>query len=497
MSSFRKSSRKSGSKPPRRRPQRNPQRRDSEGTGPTNGIIPDSETELAVGERFVLTPQSMTPDGECIARVDGFVVFVAGAVPEETVTAEITSLGPNFGRARVVSVAEASPFRTEPKCKHAGSCGGCIWQHIDYAEQLQWKKQFLESLLENKLRNSRLSIKEMIGAPEPWGTRNKIHYSVSAFGGGRVRDAKLCHHRSHSVDLEVIDECPVHHPAGDAVARAALSIITKRRFPIANRRSGQDGLRDLLIRTVDSNSSHVVLVATNSQLPGLAETADALLQLSNVDGVHINVQKDHKSNYLGRETRLLCGRSHLVERVGGVDFHVSPDVFFQTNAAAAELLLQTVTQAMPTQAGERVLDLYSGVGLFSLPLAKAGANVIAVEENPNSVADGQKSARRNGISNCRFITSRTQSYLKKLPKSQKFDTVILDPPREGCPDWAMTILARGVRPRRIINVSCNPQALAEDLAILTTSGYKIREIQPIDMFPHTAHIESVAILDRK
>ena len=154
-------------------------------------------------------------------------------------------------------------------------------------------------------------------------------------------------------------------------------------------------------------------------------------------------------------------------------------------------------RAVADKVCDPILDLYSGGGLLSLPLAKRGRRVVAVEENQRSIDDGIETARFNKITTCEFVHSRVESFIKKLPRSQKFHTVILDPPREGCAEWVMRLLGRGLRPKRIVYVSCNPQALAGDLAGLTQSGYRIDEIQPIDMFPHTAHIEAVAILSRK
>jgi 23S rRNA (uracil1939-C5)-methyltransferase len=251
------------------------------------------------------------------------------------------------------------------------------------------------------------------------------------------------------------------------------------------------------VRTAGSGElSHIVLVATADKVPELRGVEQAFLGIPGVAGVHLNIQSDAGSTYMGRETRCLAGEPRLVEHVGGVDFHVSPDAFFQTNAYCADQLLKLVQKHIPDKSASPILDLYSGVGLFSIPLAVAGHRVTAVEENPRAVSDGIETIRRNDVTGCRFIQSRVQGCLKTLPRDQRFQTVILDPPRDGCPDWAVKILARGLRPRRIINVSCNPEALARDLEVLTQSGYRIREIQPVDMFPHTAHIETVTLLER-
>ncbi|MDA0284117.1 MAG: 23S rRNA (uracil(1939)-C(5))-methyltransferase RlmD [Planctomycetota bacterium] len=453
--------------------------------------------KVSVGQEVDLEIQSMTLEGQSIARLNGYVLFVSGAIPGEVVRAKITSVGSKFGRARVLSVADPAKTRVTPKCRHFGRCGGCLWQHMDYQEQLRWKEELLRATLAHKLPGVGLPILPMIGVPEPWGTRNKIHYSVVDFGHGRTANPHLCHHKEHSTELEQIHECPVHHPAGDEIARLALKVLRDRGVPCARPDSAATGLKSILVRTAGSGEqSHVVLVVTGERIPEIQGVEQALLALPGVVGVHLNLQPDAASTYIGRETRSLAGEQRLIEHVGGVDFHVSPDAFFQTNTYCADQLLKLVQKHLPNKSMNPILDLYSGVGLFSIPLAVAGHRVTAVEENPKAVSDGVETIRRNGVTGCRFVQSRAQNFMKTQARDQRFKTVILDPPRDGCPEWTIRLLGRGLRPRQIINVSCNPQALATDLSLLTQSGYRISEIQPVDMFPHTAHIETVVLLER-
>lgn len=485
---------------------------------PPSDAYPLRRSDLYVGARVEISVESMTSEGQGIARVDGYIVFVSGAIPGEKIDAEVVSLGSNFGRAQTIEPVEPSADRVKPKCQHFSQCGGCVWQHLDYAAQLSWKEELLRSVLAHRLPRVRLPIQPMRGVADPWGTRHKIHYSVVEYGRGKSRRFGLGHHLAGSEKLLAVSECPVHHPAGDELARKAFLWLRERDVPVSAPHRKGPGLKSIVVRTAGkSGLSHLVLVATGESLKGLDESfVQSVLALPNVAGVHLNIQPDATSSYVGATTKRLGGDARLIEEVGDVAFHVSPDVFFQTNANAAQQMLDVVLRfagdppSTPPSKAEKqkrrgrsarsensVLDLYSGVGLFSLPLAKAGFNVTAVEENPRSVADGIESVRQNGIRNCRFVESRSQQYLKKQSRDARFDTVILDPPRDGCPEWAIRILGRGLRPRRIINVSCNPQALASDLSMLTQSGYRIREIQPIDMFPHTAHIESVTLLERE
>lgn len=473
---------------PWKRPQKPEARRES---------IEVNGSTIAVGQEVELTIDSMTLEGQSLARLDGYVLFVSGAIPGETVKARIASVGKKFGRAKVTSVTQPAETRTDPRCRHFGRCGGCLWQHIEYDEQLHWKEELILATLEHRLQKNDLPVLPMIGIPQPWGTRNKIHYSVVDFGHGRTSNLHLCHHKEHSTELEQIHECPVHHAAGDETARQAQKCLRDRNVPVARPDASAPGLKSILVRTAgNGEQSHIVLVVTSDRMPALKGIEHPLLRIPGVTGVHINIQPDARSTYIGRETRCLAGDARLIEVVSDIEFHVSPDAFFQTSAYCAGQLLTLVQKHIPDKSSTSVLDLYSGVGLFSIPLAAAGHHVTAVEENPKAVADGMETLRKGGITGCRFVQSRVQNFLKGVPRTLKFGTVILDPPRDGCPEWSVRIIARGLRPRRIVNVSCNPQALARDLEILTQSGYRIREIQPVDMFPHTAHIETVTLLER-
>ena len=477
--------------------ERRPRRVETQTAAPT-GRAAREKPQLEIGEIRRLKLEAMTAEGECVAHLGTFVVFVAEGIPGEFVDVAITSIGRDFARARVVKAAEKSQHRVTPRCKHFGVCGGCLWQQMDYSEQLFHKDKLLRLALEHRLEKLNFPIRPMLGSPSEWGTRSKIFYQLAALEMGKSQKVVMGHNRFHSPIIEPIKDCPVHHHGGDEIARLVFHEITARGIPIATPNATRDGLKSILVRASRSTGkAHVVLVGTGPYIAKADGFETQLMKLKNVEGVHLNIQPDPASTYLGPETKHLAGATRLTETIAGVDFQISPDAFFQTNTAAAEKLCEVVLRAVADKACDPILDLYSGGGLLSLPLAKRGRRVVAVEENKRSIEDGIETARVNKITTCEFVQSRVESFIKKLPRTQKFHTIILDPPREGCAEWLMRLIGRGLRPKRIVYVSCNPQALAGDLAGLTQSGYRIDEIQPIDMFPHTAHIESVAILSRK
>lgn len=489
-------------RPPRPDQSRGPQR-SPESTPPARSQPPVApqrveQPTLEVGQILRLGLQSITADGECIARIGEFMMFVSGGIPGEFVDVEITSMGPDFGRARVVRVSAKDNTRIAPKCKHFGVCGGCQWQHMTYEAQLRWKEKLLLASLEYSLPKIRFPILAMKPCAEPWGTRNKIYYQPLWQVRSESRQLVLGHNRAHSPTLEPIQECPVHHPVGDKVARLAFQVIRERGILIADAMSVKPGVKGILVRTSSTtNKSHVVIVATGEHMANASGFEQQILKINGVEGVHLNLQMDPESTYLGPRTLHLAGEPRLMEEIGDVKFQISPDSFFQTNIRAARTLYDVVYRMVSEQRCDPILDLYSGVGLFSLPLAKRGRTVLAVEENGQAVEDGRATAEFNGIQNCEFIADRVEHVLKSMPREQKFHTVILDPPREGCMEWVLRLLGRRFRPKRIVYVSCNPTALGRDLNMLLQSGYRVDEIQPVDMFPHTSHIESVTLLNRK
>lgn len=449
---------------------------------------------VRIGQLITTEIGPLTLEGEAIARYENYVLFVAGAVPGEKVVIEVTSSGPRYGRARVVRIVHRSPARVEPRCRHFGACGGCSWQHIRYADQLRWKERLLRETLEHQLSARHLPIEPMIGMADPWATRNKVHFLVGTAAGRTA----LGHFRAHSRDFIPVSECPVHHAVGNRVARSLLLQLDKHGVTAADAAGANATARHVQVRVAaDGTAAQLTLVASRAKFPGLPVLGNELMNGDHsITGVHLNVNSEPGTVVFGPNTVRLSGSERMVEEIAGVKFLISPTSFFQTNSLGAARLVESVLRYVPPLAAGSVLDLYAGVGLFAAPLSKRGHRVVAVEENPNAVSDGIETLKLNRITGCRFISGKVETTLKKLANSERFQVAILDPPRDGCPDWALRLLARKIRPQHIIDVSCDASALGRDLAVLTTSGYRVMEVQPIDMFPHTSHIESVSLLSR-
>ncbi len=443
-----------------------------------------------IGQKLLLRITDMALDGDAIARHEGYVVFVPGAIPGEEVEAEVTASGRKYGRARLLRVISPSSHRVAPPCPYFGPCGGCAWQHIHYSEQLRMKEKLLASALGLAL-GAPVPLRPAVGLEDPWGFRSKVHFVVGRDDRGQ---AVLGHYAAHSRELIPVEECRVHSERGNRVAFALRDVLRRRQVPpVSEDRPGSGIARHVVVRVSEkSGEAQAVLVATKRTFPELEEVAHEVTAGGGASGFHLNIHRREGPMVLGSWTRRVAGRERLLEEVGGVRFLISPVSFFQTSIRSAEKLLGVLLASIPADRSP-VLDLYAGAGLFALPLARRGHRVLCVEENAYAVDDGEESAELNRIHGVRYLRGRVEDEVRKLRRAT-FATVILDPPREGATETVLHGVARGLRPARIVYVSCDPRALARDLLVLLSAGYRLESVTPVDMFPHTAHIESVAVL---
>ena len=366
-------------------------------------------------------------------------------------------------------------------CKHFGVCGGCTLPGVPYDEQLAKKRKDLSRLL-------RMDVPPLVPSPSDSGFRSKVSFVFA--------NAVMGHYALKSQRVIPIDECPVHHDRGNRIAFALESVFA--RFA----RSGGPGsiralLRHVIIRTTqDGREATAMLVVARNDKALRAPVRKFLASSERPDGFFLNIDDRAGPYMVGDETIKIDGRSHVKEVVAGMSYLVSPTAFFQTNVGAAAHLVAIVLAE--TKSSKRVLDLYCGSGLFSLQLARAGAKVTAVEENRQAIADAEANARLNRVppGQIRFMAGRVEDALLRVA-GDPWDAVVLDPPRQGCPTEVLSAVFEQIRPAKVVYVSCNPDALAEELPGILKTGYRVTLVQPVDMFPHTDHIETVMALTRQ
>jgi len=461
---------------------------------------------MSAGEVLTVSVDAMAPAGDGLAKAEGSarVVFVPGAAPGDRLEVELSETKASFARARIKRVLSAGPDRIDPPCPHHAApsrsglaCGGCGWQHLDYRAQLTQKRAIVVDCLKRigKFEDAEALTGATKAAPKPFGYRNKVQIPFGPGPSGPVMGFFAAGSR------EIVDmrECPIQPDLSVRIALTVKKLALARGWSFYDGRTGRGWLRHLYLRTNAESQALVALVVTRSEFPD-RETFAAELHAAHPEiiGIHLNVQPERTSVVLGPEWRRVWGEREIEETLGRFRFTVSPGAFLQVNTPAAEILYDEAKAAV-REGGRKFamgLDLYCGVGTLTLWLADSFPKILGVEENRDAVKDGYRNAERNGVKNARFRAGRAEAVLPKIAKELTNDcAAVVDPPRIGLSQPVRRFLT-DKRLRRLVYVSCDSATFARDAGYLTHSGYRLRRVSPVDLFPQTPHVELVALLDR-
>ncbi len=444
------------------------------------------------GEEVELRIDSLAYGGNGVGRLDGFVVFVRGGLPGDLVRARATKVKRGFAEASRTTLVEPGPGRVEAPCRHFGVCGGCRFQDYAYERQIEAKERQVRDALTRLGGFVDPPVEPIVPAVAQFGYRNKLEYSFSTGDEGLV----LGFHRAGRWD-EVIDveECLLTTDLGNAIRESVKRWAREEALESYDQELGTGYLRHLVVREGRNTGQALVLLVT---APGERFDADFLVEtltaFPEVRSIHWAVN-DRPAEVTNLPTRLLWGEEWIEEELGGLRFRVRPNAFLQTNTAMAERLYGLAADAAGLSGDETVYDLYCGTGTIGLSLAGSAREVWGVEISEESVACAIENADVNGIVNARFFAGNVGQSLEELrDRAGAPDVVVVDPPRAGLAGKALRRTGALAAPR-IVYVSCNPTTLASDLAVLRDEfGYGLDRCTPVDMFPHTPHIESVSVL---
>ena len=447
------------------------------------------------GEVLSLTIDDLAFGGEGVGRADGYVVFVPGGLPGDRLQVRLVQVRSRFGRGIIETVLEPSPQRVEAPCPYFGRCGGCRLQHVAYPAQLAFKSKQVADALERLGGLRDVPLRPIIGAEETFGYRNKMEFTVARARGAMVVGLHETERYDSVLDIE---RCLLQSDRMNGLLAEARAFFAERGLTVYEQDTGEGLLRFLMLREGKHTGELMTNVVTSA--PAVSELAPLAQRLQARDAgttsVVMNVNPKKASVAVGVEEHLLGGRDHIREGVGGLTFRVSANSFFQTNTRQAERLFDLVVESTGLTGTETVLDLYSGTGAISLLLARRARWVYGVELAPAAVDDAGANATANDITNCTFVSGEVRFVLPALiAKGVTAEVVVADPPRAGFHPKALHALIT-LGARRIVYVSCNPTTLARDLGELVRGGYRLEWVQPVDMFPHTPHIEAVARLER-
>jgi 23S rRNA (uracil1939-C5)-methyltransferase len=449
------------------------------------------------GEILSLTIDDLAFGGEGVGRADGYVVFVPGGLPGDRLRVRLVQVRSRFGRGAIESVDEPSPQRVEAPCPYFGRCGGCRLQHVAYGAQLAFKSKQVADALQRLGGLYGVELRPIIGADETFGYRNKMEFTVAS--GRESGKVVVGLHEADRYDSVLdIDRCLLQSDRMNALLTEARAFFSERGLTVYEQDTGEGLLRFLMLREGKHTGELMANVVTSA--PAVSELAPLAARLAarepGTTSVVMNVNPKKASVAVGVEEHLLGGRDHIREGVGGLTFQVSANSFFQTNTRQAERLFELVVDSTGLTGGETVFDLYSGTGAISLLLARRCRWVYGIEVAQAAVDDAGVNAAVNSITNCTFLCGEVRFVLPSLiAKGVTAEVVVADPPRAGFHPKALHALMT-LGARRIVYVSCNPTTLARDLGELVRGGYRLEWVQPVDMFPHTPHIEAVARLER-
>jgi 23S rRNA (uracil1939-C5)-methyltransferase len=449
------------------------------------------------GEILSLTIDDLAFGGEGVGRAGGYVVFVPGGLPGDRLRVRLVQARSRFGRGVIDAVEEPSPHRVEAPCPYFGRCGGCRLQHMAYPAQLAFKAKQVADALERIGGLTGVPVRPILGAVDTLGYRNKMEFTVTRSSTDSNMTIGL--HEADRYDSVLdIERCLLQSEPMNALLGEARAFFGERGLSVYEQDSGEGLLRFLVLREGRHTGELMVNVVTSA--PAVSEVAPLAQRLpareAGTTSVVMNVNPKKASVAVGVEEHLLGGRDHIRERIGGLTFQVSANSFFQTNTRQAERLFELIIDSAGLTGRETVYDLYSGTGAISLLLARRARWVYGIEVAQAAVDDAGVNAAANSITNCTFVCGEVRVVLPELiAKGVTAEVVVADPPRAGFHPKALHALIT-LGARRIVYVSCNPTTLARDLGELVRGGYRLEWVQPVDMFPHTPHIEAVARLER-
>jgi 23S rRNA (uracil1939-C5)-methyltransferase len=439
------------------------------------------------GDELELTVDRLAYGGNGVARrEDGFVVFVAGAVPGDRVRAVVGKSKKAYAEARALELLEPSPDRIPEVADHPGA----PWQVLPYARQLEVKQEQVDDALTRIGRLEGYELEPIVPAIEQWRYRNKLEYS---FGTGDDGELVCGFHAPGRFDrIEPMTDCKLASERSNAVREQALAELRRQGLGAWDRRTQEGFLRNLVVREGRRTGELQVRLVTS---PGKLD-ADALIDAIDAEGLFWTQTAGLGESTLGGETTLLAGGPQLSEQLGDLRFLISPEAFFQTNTEMAEVLYGHAAEAAALRGHERVFDLYCGIGTIGLSLAARAREVVGVEIVERAVADAIENARLNEITNASFFAGDIRLAMRELvERAGKPDVAVIDPPRAGLSQKVVRRIIEAA-PERIVYVSCNPTTLAPNAAQLVEAGWTLRRVRPVDMFPQTPHIECVALLER-
>ena len=446
-------------------------------------------------KEYILDIMSIGYEGEGIAKIEGYPIFIEGAILGEKVKVLIVKVKKNYAYGKLIEVIESSSERIEPKCSIYKRCGGCTVQHMSYKKQLDYKFERVKDCITKIGGLSEELVKYPIGMGNPERYRNKVQLPVGIVKG----ELNIGFYASRSHNIIDLDTCLIQDKVADRVTNLARQWMLKYNIQSAS----VDGIfnkkgliRHIMIRKgFTTNEVMVVLVSTKDKVPYINELINEIVEkIDGIKSIVLNVNKENTNVILGQECITLWGEDTITDYIDHFKFNISPLSFFQVNPVQTEKLYSKALEYAGLTGEEIVFDAYCGTGTITLFLSQKAKKVYGVEIIEPAIINARENARINNIENVEFFVGKSEEVIPELiEKGIVPEVIVVDPPRKGCDVKLLEAIGKA-QPKKVVYVSCDPSTLARDLKILEEQGYKTEEVQPVDMFPMTSHIENVTLL---
>ncbi|NQD66107.1 23S rRNA (uracil(1939)-C(5))-methyltransferase RlmD [Bacillus haikouensis] len=453
----------------------------------------NNEVKIELKQQFPLTIKKIGINGEGIGFFKRKIVFVPNALPDEEVVVEVTKVHPKFTEARIKKIRKKSPQRVKAPCLVYEECGGCQLQHLNYDGQLEAKRDIVLQSLERhtSLNLEELDVRPAIGMENPWHYRNKSQFQVESRKGRAIAGL----YSLNSNKLIDIDECIVQHSETNKVTTEIRRIINDFNIPVFDDKKKKPIIRTIVTRVgFETGQVQVVLVTTEKKIPRKELLISEIeKRLPEVVSIAQNINPKKTGIIFGDETVHLSGKESIEERLDEFTYELSARAFFQLNPIQTTKLYNEAKKAAGLTGEEKVVDAYCGVGTIGLWLAEGAKEIRGMDVIKEGIDDAKKNAERFGVDHAQYFVGSAEELMPKWKKEGwRPDVVVVDPPRTGC-DQKFLDTIKEVKPKKFVYVSCNPSTLAKDIEYLKKQ-YKVEYLQPVDMFPQTAHVECVAKL---
>ncbi|MBE5964847.1 MAG: 23S rRNA (uracil(1939)-C(5))-methyltransferase RlmD [Lachnospira sp.] len=453
--------------------------------------------QLEKNQDIELYIEDMTTDGEGVGKLDGFPLFVKDTVIGDKAIVKVIKLKKNYGYGRLMSIIEPSKDRVAPKCPIARQCGGCQIQELAYNKQLEFKANMVKNNIERIGGITEYEMEPIIGMEEPFYYRNKAQFPVGTDKNGNIVIGFYAG-RTHCIIEN--DVCYIGSKRNADIVAAVKKYMLDNNVSAYNEADNKGLVRHILIREgINTEQLMVCLIINGKKLPNEEAFVKALQATGKIDSIMLNYNTQNTNVILGEEVRLLYGTPYIEDYIGDIKYRISPLSFFQVNPKQTYKLYSKALEYADLTGNEVVWDLYCGIGTISLFMAPHVKKVYGVEIVPPAIKDAKENAKLNNITNAEFFVGASEEVLPAYynkHKDEYADVIVVDPPRKGCDEKLLDTIVK-MAPKKVVYVSCDSATMARDIKYLSENGYKLEKVCPVDQFPHTCHVESVAVMHQQ